>query len=235
MNNEVALKVYDVDYSFIISNYLSPDLWNKEWTLFVYRDVVISLMMSTIDVKDRTICFRIILRKGTHTDYGCIWYNLSTDNINVLKKQINGAMRDCISGLENYLIRQEDGYKRILQAEDNEIELLESIANEFLDENGVSNDDIREVYRDDYVSKNNKTCSHLDNYLYGRKYKNQTDLWLMFYKAIGNDNKFNEIKNIVGETYDFSEIMEEIEIFENQDSEEYEEYVSEMRDNLESL
>ena len=35
MKNELALKVYDIDYSFIIKNYLSPELWEKTWTLFV--------------------------------------------------------------------------------------------------------------------------------------------------------------------------------------------------------
>ncbi len=29
MKNEVALKVYEVNYDFIIKNYLSPELWEK--------------------------------------------------------------------------------------------------------------------------------------------------------------------------------------------------------------
>ena len=29
-----VLKVYEIDYSFIIKNYLNPEMWSKTWTLF---------------------------------------------------------------------------------------------------------------------------------------------------------------------------------------------------------
>lgn len=35
-----TIKVYEIDYDFIIKNYLDPKLWNKSWTVFVYRDFV---------------------------------------------------------------------------------------------------------------------------------------------------------------------------------------------------
>lgn len=233
--NELVLKVYDIDYSFIIKNYLSPELWKKEWTLFVYRDVVIYLTMSIIDVKDMTICFGIHIRCGQYTNYDCVWYHMNCDNLNVLKKQINGAMRNVIDNYETYCIKKEDGYREINSAEYEERETLTEIANNFLDSEGVSNSEIRDVYIDNYVDNNLKTSIHLSNYLNGRKYRNKTDLWLIFYKAIGNEEKFNEINTIVGSIYDYDDILEEIKIFKDKDSEEYQDYISEMEDNLESL
>ena len=32
------IKVFDVDYSFIIKNYLDPKMWQKEWTLFLLEE-----------------------------------------------------------------------------------------------------------------------------------------------------------------------------------------------------
>ena len=36
--NNLVIKRYEVDYSFIIKNYLHESLWNKKWTLFVYKN-----------------------------------------------------------------------------------------------------------------------------------------------------------------------------------------------------
>ena len=52
MRNEMTLKKYDVDYSFIIRNYLSPELWKKTWTLFVYKNIRITLNLYYIWVND---------------------------------------------------------------------------------------------------------------------------------------------------------------------------------------
>ena len=31
MKNEIALKTYDIDYSFLINNYLDQNLWDRQW------------------------------------------------------------------------------------------------------------------------------------------------------------------------------------------------------------
>ena len=42
-NKMLALKVYDVDYSFIIKNYLDEKLWEKEWVIFVYKKFKVNI------------------------------------------------------------------------------------------------------------------------------------------------------------------------------------------------
>ena len=37
------IKVYEVDYQFIIDNYTSPELWDKVWNLFVFKNYVYNL------------------------------------------------------------------------------------------------------------------------------------------------------------------------------------------------
>ena len=36
-----TLKVYEIDYSWIISNYLDKELWDKKWNLFYMNRTVL--------------------------------------------------------------------------------------------------------------------------------------------------------------------------------------------------
>lgn len=241
MRNDVAVKVYKVDYDFIIKNYLSPAMWEKTWTLFVYRDISITLDISYITVRPRKICFDIKIRQGEYMTNTSIHYHIDNSNYNVLKKQINGAIETLIGYYENGHIRQENDYRTIKNAEYDEEDLLTNIANNFLDENGVTNEDIREVYIDAYVSNNKKTNSYLSNYLDGRRYRCKPDIWLVYYKAIENDIKYQEILNILRNEKNFDELLqsikESISIFDEneRDEETYNEYIDELQSYLDKI
>lgn len=241
MRNDVAVKVYKVDYDFIIKNYLSPAMWEKTWTLFVYRDISITLDISYITVRPRKICFDIKIRQGEYMTNTSIYYHIDNSNYNVLKKQINGAIETLIGYYENGHIRQENDYRAIKNAGYDEEDLLTEIANKFLDENGVTNEDIREVYIDAYVSNNKKTNSYLSNYLSGRKYRCKSDIWLVYYKAVGDEVKYQEIINILRNEKNFDELLssikESISIFneEERDEDKYNEYVDELYSCLDEI
>ena len=241
MKNEIALKVYEVNYDFIINNYLSPKLWEKTWTLFVYKDINITLNIDYITVKPRKICFAVRIRQGEYNTYTNIYYTIDQSNFTILKKQINGAIETLMTSLEKSYIYREQGYKDIEKARDNERETLEDIAKEFLDENGVTNDDIRDAYIETYIDKNEKTYTYLSNYVDGRHYRCMPDMWLVYYKATENNEKYQSLLNILSNELNFYEmfnnIKESISIFddENVDSDEYNSYISDMRDCLESI
>ena len=46
------VKIYSIDYSFIISNYLDKELWKMKWNLFVYKNNVFTLNLHSIDTKN---------------------------------------------------------------------------------------------------------------------------------------------------------------------------------------
>lgn len=56
-----AIKVYDIDYDFIIKNYTDPKLWDKVWTLFVFKNYTFTLSLDTINVKNKQINFDLKL------------------------------------------------------------------------------------------------------------------------------------------------------------------------------
>ena len=60
MDNLPTIKNFEIDYSFIIKNYLNPELWHKKWNLFIYKSFVFSLELNSIYVQDEKIYFHVI-------------------------------------------------------------------------------------------------------------------------------------------------------------------------------
>lgn len=238
MKNEIILKKYDIDYSFIISHYLDPQLWDRQWTLFVYKDTKVTLNLESIRCrKPVNIEFRITVETHSKRDSNCISYDLSNGNLTVLQKQINSCIKTGIDYCEKWTIEEEDGYRELDHAINEEQDRLREIAEEYLDENNITLDDVREAYIDRYVSDNAKGYTHRDNYVNGRRYIPFSDLWLVFAKITDNEDLYNNIVDRIKNSADFENIMSEMNTFIEEmntesDSDEYEEYMDNMRDNL---
>ena len=173
-----TLKVYNIDYEFIIKNYLSQSLWKKIWTLLQYKEHIITLNLYKIMTKDNEIVFEIKYQGFWGTEY--ITYNINNTSIKILKQQINGAMFRIIERYEEFLIEATEGYKKIEESKWEERNMLKDIARDFLDREGVTNDEIREVYIDRYVDKNETVYEQLSSYKRVSKYTILTDLFLIF-------------------------------------------------------
>lgn len=241
MNNELVPKVYDIDYSFLIKNYLSPDLWDKTWTLFVYRNVKVTLEMYNIAVRRPIkLTFKLTISEGDFYTWDLVTHDMENSNFEVLKKQIHCAIRDLINCLELHHIKQEDGYKQIERNIREEQEILKDIASSYLDTNGITLEDVRDAYIDRYVSDNEKGSVYRCNYLDGRKYKNRPDVWLVYYNIIGDETKINAIKSILIRDEKFENLLEEFKEYNlimeaDKDSEEYQDYINDMELALEGI
>lgn len=211
-----VVKVYDVDYSFIIKNYLNRELWDKEWTLFVYKDFVFTLHLSNINTKDKIINFDIKLscdkdmyiRSVTRT----LPYQLEGMTIDQFKSLMNNCMGNLISDLEERCITHlDEEYKRIDSSRDEQQEMLRDIAKEFLDSEGVTNEDIRDAYIEHYVDKNDDIWEKLQNYKNSMHYKVLTELYLIFAKSTKNEHLEKNVLN--NQIKDISDLLEEISDF----------------------
>ena len=235
--NELALKVYQVDYEFICKNCLNPNLWEKTWNLFVYRDYVFTLNISSISVRENTISFLIELIKGNKRKSTYIWYHRNTENYTVLIKQVNGAMFRLIEEFEEMLLRQSDEYQEIMDSYYNERDLLKEIAEEFLNNEGVSNKEIREIYIDNYISNNSKIETMKRNYLYYNQYRLLSEMYLVFTKAVKDETRheivLNRMKTESKERID--RILEELEEYKKNIEESDNDFIESLKDELESL
>lgn len=238
MKNEIALKKYDIDYSFIISNYLDQSLWNKQWTLLVYKDTKISLSLNGIRCQQPiNIEFKVTVETHGKRDSNTISYDMSNGNLTVLQKQINGCMKLGMEYCERWLIEEEDGYKELTDAIYEEENRLREIAENYLDDNGITLDDVREAYIDRYVSDNATGSTFRANYVSGRKYMVFTDLWLIFAKLTNDDMLYDTIVAKSTNILDFDDLLKEIngfidEMNAEEDSEQYNIYMENMQDNL---
>ena len=223
-----TLKVYNIDYEFIIKNYLSQHLWQKIWTLLQYKEHIITLNLYKIMTKDNEIVFEIKYQGFWGTEY--VNYNIANTSIKILKQQINGAMFRIIERYEESLIEASEGYKRIEDSKWEERMMLKSIARDFLDREGVTNDEIREVYIDRYVDKNETVYEQLSAYKRTSKYTVLTDLFLIFceitldktrMKTIVDANVEHAVKLalIESEVKDFMERLDTTEYVEEMECE----------------
>lgn len=231
-----AIKVYEIDYEFILKNYTSPSLWDKKWTIFVFKNYVFELSLYSIDVKSKQISFEIGLNSGLD-----IWnrnikqtfrYDLRNMTIEFLKKLILDNMLRLIESLEkNYITIKDKDYLNVEEMINDERESLIEIASRFLDDNGVYNEEIRGVYIDYYVDKNESIFSYRSAILENKKYTYLTDLYLIFAEVSKNDAlKDRVIKN---QDKDISEMLEKIEEFKKYL--ESDEYIEDMESKLESI
>lgn len=217
-----ALKVWKIDWEFIISNYLDKSLWNKKWHLFQYKDIIIDIWLYKIDCEDDTVWFKINTNKSSYWVCETVEYNIKNTSIKILQQQINGAMWRLIKSYEDDLIRDTDGYKQITSYRSEEEDRLREIANKFLDDNGVTNSDIRDAYIDKFVCNNSKLDVMLSNYLSYNRYHHATELMLAFCSATNREDSKKEVLEATKNDLGIAGVMKEVnEFMETLDSEEY--------------
>lgn len=241
MEKSLRLKVYDIDYSFIIKNYLNEKLWNKEWTIFIYKNFQIVLRLNSIDVRNKVIWFEVEIQDGnkenksywTKSKKATFKYFLSVESIDILKQSLNHTIFTLMQDLEREAyIQYTDEYHNLETMRSDENEKLNEIANEFLDSEGVTNDEIREAYVEYYIDRNEKVYDLINQYTNKMKYRMITDFYLIFLQATKDDERIKIIEDKIGKEK-IEETLEEIKEYE-----EYmktEEFKEEMEGNLEDI
>ena len=235
----MVIKKYEVDYSFIIRNYLSPKLWEKVWTLFLYKNFRFTLQINSISVYSTVkITFRINLDNGDFKDFEFADYDVDHPNLNVLKRQIDGAIKRLIHDYENHLIVSTTEYRELREKADEEKEKLRDIASDFLDDNGITLSDIRDAYIDKFVDDNWKGFTYLSAYVDNMTYKLATDLWLIYAKSTNNSNLEADIKDSLSDTEyqnKLNEIQDYIDMMKDDSSDAYVDYFYDAENNLQSI
>ena len=242
-----AIKVYDIDYSFIIKNYLNPEMWQKTWTLFQYKTFVVTLQLTYINCQDEKITLRIKIKdNSSEHEYAYDWgrnpdkdasddvyYSLKINNLNFLKNSVENSVFNAIERLEKYNILASKDYLDLKEMYSNEKDSLKKIAEDFLDANDVSNEDIREAYIDTYVSNNTQLDAYLTRTIDRKQHLVFPDLYLVFANATRNDKTIKKWEKILAENNNIEELKTEIlEYLEYMQSEDFE---NDMNSNLEEI
>lgn len=247
MENKMILKVYDIDYDFIIKNYLNPEMWEKTWPLFIYKTFVITFRLDNINCLNQKIGFYIEIKDSSiDNNYRYDWgynsdktanayasYSLKIDNIDFLKREIEGKAFEIISRLEEYNIRASEQFIELEEQYDNEEQRLREIAEEFLDENNVTNEDIRDVYIDNYINTNTKLDIYKNDLINRLRYTVFPDLYLVFANATHNKKTIEQWEGKIATMVDIQALNDEIQ--EYIDYIETDEFKEDMESNLEEI
>lgn len=248
MKNQLpVIKIWNMDWDFLIKNYLDPKMWEKTWTLFQYKEFVITLKLYSIRCLDMEINFQIKIEdKSQDREYFYCWgrnydkyvtnnvsYSLKINDISFLKRKINSRILDIIIELENQHIRSQDLYKDTQDGEKREEEILREVAENFLDSEGVINEEIREAYIDSYVNNNSKLDIKLNQILEEARYQMFPDLYLAFAQSTKDDDFIEMVDKKLGKVKNLEEIRQKIEKY--LEYIETEDFVEEVSDYLEEL
>lgn len=230
-----TIKVYEVDYSFIIKNYLNRELWDKTWTLFQYKHSTVTLCLNSINTKNKIIYFEVRLdwSDGEQTDYSynTVEFQLGVMNVTQLKNIINNCVWSRILRVEENLIEKSSEYQNIRNGWYDEKARLEEIAEDFLDSEGVTHKAIREAYIDKFIDDNDTLWDDLQQYKRDMKYRVLTELYLVFAKTIKDEERTKQVAN--NQTTNIQELLNKVADFMVYT--ETEDYINEKKDLLPAI
>ena len=132
------------------------------------------------------------------------------------------------------MIKKSNGYRRLCELYADEDDNLREIAESFLDSNCVTNEVIRDVYIEDFISNNRKRGSAESTYEDAHIFLTIPDYFLVFTKLINDETRYNMCYEKIAKDLDVARIesiMAEAETIATFD----EEYQSEMELRLEAI
>ena len=203
----ISTKIYRLDLGWVYKNYLNKDMWGKSWCLFDYSGMRVSFRLVSIDIDERLINCRVsVSYKGDKRrrlkPFNLEWYRWNGGTISVpmgnpeyteavFERKLNGAVLGQIEMVEKDAICQRSEYKSLEQYLDDYNQKLEDIANEFLDEEGVKNEDIRDAYVSWYQDKMANTSGYeLGKVTEGYRYTIMTKYYCLYASMVGDEKDY---------------------------------------------
>jgi len=201
----ISTEIKYIDLAEILANYKNPKFWKKSWCVFKTKDFECYWKMTNIDITDNCISSRVELHyHGKHDCKEYFWDNntktsccssIPIENSDytqeVLNRNIVSTIQTTIDYLEKAIIANSYDYKEAQRLERDEEERLTEVAEDFLDQNNVSNKDIREAYIDRFVSDASK-YDYTGRVKQSAIRKYYPSARLMLYSWFNNKRKFDE-------------------------------------------
>ena len=246
MKNNISTNVVKLDLKTILENYKKPEFWNKTWLIIDTKWLSVIWHITYIDCQGNKIMSEVKVSKIYHKRgrevRKSLWYNPSVscqvipiNNTEYtqkhFEKNIYGAVLRLIEVVEGMLTSDYKEYKEADKLDDTYINSLRVIAENFLDENKVTNEDIRNAYVDSYVSKMTLSrTSYKSKVVENFKHKLLIPVYVYTSAWFGNNKDFETFKEYDTERKsEFDAMKQEIRLIQT------EEWKNSMKKELEEI
>ena len=204
--NSLSTKLTKLDLDVILKNYCQPVFWKQTWQIYKHRNVNIIARIYSIDVINNKILMKLNfdkeyikfprIRKTAWTYCDSEYITIPIDNSDYKKENFENAILSAslnlIYKLEEDLIELYSEYKEAVKLEEKFTESLKEIANKFLDENNVINEEIRDAYIDNYVYKKCKIPDYTSKVLEKMHYTVIPSEYLILISFFNNEKTYEE-------------------------------------------
>ena len=173
MTNNISTKVVKLDLKTILANYKKPEFWSKRWTVIETNEIKVVWYITKIDCVNNKIESTLKVEKrnikkgNLDVSETCCWLEeLSVSVIPINNKSytqsnfqnaVLGTLIRLLEDVERHCTWSYAEYKQAERLEEEIRDKLRQYAEEFLDENNVTNEAIRDAYIEKYVSANDKS------------------------------------------------------------------------------
>lgn len=216
----VSTKLVFLDLKTILENYRNPKFWEKEWLIFKNKELEVRWSITKINVMSNSIISNIVFNnkdivrggKKFRIDYSychktdCEYWaanvcrpipiNNSDYTQDTFMRNILSTVLDTLKKIEEEMVKKTYEYQKARELEDEQEERLTEIAKAFLDENNVSNDDIRDAYIERFVEKNRST-KLTEKIVRKSQFRFFKTAYLHICSWFGNMERFNEYKKLL--------------------------------------
>lgn len=166
VSKALSTKIVKLDVDVILRNYTKPEFWKKEWLIFKSDIISLYAKINVIDIKRNIIQMRIycdewirckkLKKRVLISNYDKeIYLDIPINHDDYSKEKFTSdLLKKClqvIKAIEQTMIRDYREYNEAKQLESDYEDRLREIAEEYLDDCGVRQDDIRDAYIDSYI------------------------------------------------------------------------------------
>ena len=203
----ISTQIEHIDIKDILKNYKKTKYWKKSWCVFKTNNFKFTFKLNQIDVKNNKIYAEVnyenanIVRGNRHFSFEAYYWDYALITIPIdnpdykqeaFERALIGAITNRIDYLERRVIENTSDYKQAERSKDNYYDRVVELAKQNLDEEGVSNADIREAYIDQ--CRSNASCNYTTEVIYAKLKTIFPNLYLMLYSWFGKEENYKKVK-----------------------------------------
>lgn len=207
----VSTQVVKLDLQTILANYKNPNFWAKKWTIIDTKEIKLVWYITSINCVDNKIESRVEvahknIRRGKKHFRDLTWYGFEYEIVSPIpinnpeytekhfENAILGRVLSLLESIERHCTYEYAEYKEAETLEEEVKERLKTYAEDYLDENNVSNEDIREAYIEKYVSNNSNEGELTDKIIKRFRHKIIPDTYLYVYAWFNRSEEFDKFE-----------------------------------------